>query len=143
MKRDNTSILPIARTCSWKWDKLSSEEKEQNIRCLCENECPVLRRKKEEKKIAGQERRKRANMQKTLYFCDVCHEETKKETMYTVAMAIHKDNDVPISVRLDTCTKCVKQTGFEPDRGRSYNNNLTVERNFNIWSRWFGKRKTQ
>lgn len=80
-------------------------------------------------------------MQKTLYFCDVCHEEAEKESMYIVALAIHKNNDVQTSVRLETCSNCVQQTGFEPDRSRIHNNNRVVERGYNIWSRWFRKRK--
>lgn len=35
--------------CSWEWAKMSDSEKKDNNRCRCWNECPVLKKKKEDR----------------------------------------------------------------------------------------------
>jgi hypothetical protein len=78
-------------------------------------------------------------MNKTIYYCDVCEKETEQDSLYKVAMAIHKDLKTPISVYIDTCEDCVKETGFNPNHGNSYNNNLSVEKGHKNWFKWFKK----
>lgn len=80
-------------------------------------------------------------MNKTIYFCDVCEKEVDQWSLYKVAMAIHKEQETPISIYLDTCEECVKETGFNPIRGNSYNNNRSVEQGYKVWFKWFKKKK--
>lgn len=80
-------------------------------------------------------------MKKTSYFCDVCEKETEKQTMFLVKMAIHTDKEVPVKCSLDVCEECLKETGFVPSHGNSYNNNKRTEQGYSIWLKWFTKAK--
>jgi len=78
---------------------------------------------------------------KTIYICDVCEDEMSKVDKHQVAMAVHKDNDTPISVRLDVCENCLRETGFDPNHGNSTNNHDSVKRRPSVWFKWFKKGK--